>query len=89
MNFSRRASASLDLANPWIDAARSDLRTEVAVEPTIVVRPRPRRMAGIPELADRLPRRELTGDAGTDVDLIISWIAALHPRNGPSDARGS
>jgi hypothetical protein len=87
MNFSRRASASLDLANPWIDAARSDLRTEVAVEPAIVVRPR--RLAGIPELADRLPRRELTGDAGTDVDLIISWIAALHPRNGPSDARGS
>ncbi len=80
MNFSRRASASLDLANPWIDAARSDLRTEVAVEPTIVVRPRPRRMAGIPELADRLPRRELTREER----LVAVWAVGAHGGAGCS-----
>ncbi len=80
MNFSRRASASLDLANPWIDAARSDLRTEVAVKPAVVVRPRPRRMAGIPELADRLPRRELTREQR----LVPCWCVGAHGGAGCS-----
>ncbi len=84
MNFSRRASASLDLANPWIDAARSDLRTEVAVEPAIVVRPRPRRLAGIPEFADGLPRRELTGEER----LVPCWCVGAHGGAGCSTIAG-
>ena len=45
-----------------------------------MVRPRPRQMAGIPELTDRLPRRELTREER----LVAVWAVGAHGGAGCS-----
>ncbi len=68
--------------NPWLTTTRLVEPQSEAV--TIVVRPRPRRLAGIPEIADGLPRRELTGEQR----LVPVWCVGAHGGAGCSSVAG-
>jgi hypothetical protein len=68
-------------ANPWTaDASPVD----APQEQVLVVRPRPRRMAGIPEVQSTLGRRELTREER----LVPVWLVGAHGGAGVSTIAG-
>ena len=82
MAFGRAAKQEPETVNPWIEPAPD--ASAVVDEAPIVVRPRPRKMAGIPGLSGGLPRRQLTREER----LTPVWLVGAHGGSGCSSVAG-
>lgn len=82
MAFGRAAKQEPETVNPWIEP--TPVASAELEERPIVVRPRPRKMAGIPELTGGLPRRQLTREER----LTPVWLVGAHGGSGCSSVAG-